>query len=188
MSATQAAADTSSKSAKGRREKDGSEKVVTLQPLRVSLKHLASLYDSKKAAESAFREAVKKIAEKTGLMSAVVNKLISARAKDTVFDEARKAEQLSMIFSEIGGESGPEQQSFSDTMETGAARPPKKNGNGKGAKNGKDEPQPPIGEGDPPESDALAGTDLEQRPHKDGAMDRYLAGKEAATSAAGKAH
>jgi hypothetical protein len=158
-SAAPQSTETKSRAASGRKEKDGTEKVITLQPLRVRLKHLAALHDTHVAARDNYNAGVKKVAEDCGLMSSVVNKLIKARAKDTVFDEARKAEQLSMIFAEIGGEAEPERQSTLDSMNNGAAKPPK-NGNGKAAKNGNGE-EPPIGDGAAPAVDPLKGTDLE---------------------------
>ena len=138
----------------GRKERDGTEKTITMMPLRKSLRHLASLNDALDAARSSYNAGVKAIAEKTGLMATVINKLVKSRAKDTVFEEARKAEQLSMLFSEFGGEEADPQSSL-DSLNTGAAKPQK---NGKGAKDG--DANAPIGEGGAPDTDPLKGTDL----------------------------
>ncbi len=142
---------------RGRRDKDGTEATIKLQPLRVSLKHLMSLKVSADAAREQYNAGVKAVAEKTGLMSSVVSKLVKARSGDKFDDERRKAEQTALLFDEIGEDENPERQSSLDSMESGAAKPPK---NGKGAKNG-DGTQPPIGEGEPPADPQFAGTDLD---------------------------
>jgi len=144
---------------RGRRDKDGTEHTITLQPLRKKLKHLMALKESADAAREQLGSAVKAVAEETGLMSGVVRKLVNARCGDRFDDERRAAEQTALIFDEIGEDLNPEQQQQSlDSLSNGAAKP---NGNGKATKNG-DGAQPPIGEGDPPADDPLGGAVLEK--------------------------
>lgn len=136
------------KTVAGRKDRDGAEKVVTLQPLRKKLKHLAALKDTLDGARGSFNAAVKAVAEETGLMSSVITKLIKARSDDKVDDERRKADQLSMVFAEIGGVEHPGRQaSFSDSLATGKAVPAK-------SSSASDDPTPPA-------VNPMKGTDLD---------------------------
>lgn len=139
---------------RGRRDKDGTEHTITLQPLRKKLKHLMTLKESSDAAREQLSKAVKGVAEETGLMSAVVRKLVNARCGERFDDERRAAEQTALIFDEIGEDLNPERQPSLDSLDNGAAKP-----NGKPAKNG-DAAQPAIGQGDPPASDPFAAANL----------------------------
>lgn len=159
MEASTQAAPSTSTSVSGRKDKDGVEKSIELWPLKKKLKHLMATKENADAARDNYNAAIKAVAEETGLMAVVVKKLVKARADDKVFDEKRKADQLSMVLDEVGGidDAGPEPE-FSDSLKTGKANATSKK-NGKAAKNG-DVAQPPIGAGAPPAQDPLEGTDL----------------------------
>jgi hypothetical protein len=142
---------------RGRRDKDGTEHSITLQPLRKKLAHLMSLKGSADAARESLGTAVKAVAQETGLMASVVRKLVNARCGERFDDERRVAEQTALIFDEIGDDAHPELQFGAlDSLQTGAAEKPKKNGK-PGRRDGA---QPPVGEGAPPAEDPLKGTDL----------------------------
>lgn len=138
---------------RGRRDKDGTEHNITLQPLRKKLAHLMTLKGSADAARESLGTAVKAVAQETGLMASVVRKLVNARCGERFDDERRAAEQTALIFDEIGDDAHPELQFGAlDSLKTGAAEKPKR---GRKAK-----ADAPIGEGDAPDSDPLQGTDL----------------------------
>jgi hypothetical protein len=142
---------------RGRRDKDGTEHSITLQPLRKKLAHLMALKSSADAARDNLGAAVKAVAQETGLVSSVVRKLVNARCGERFDDARRAAEQTALIFDEIGDDAHPELPFGAlDSLKTGAAEKPKKNGK-TGRRNGE---QPPAGEGAPPAEDPLRGTDL----------------------------
>lgn len=147
----QAATSSTTKGVPGRKDHDGGEQVVNIIPLRKKLLNLEVLKGVADDARESFNDAVKAVAEETGLMSSAVKKLVKARTDDKVDDEKRKAIQVAMLFEEIGAEDPQRQLEYSDSLATGASTVGKKNASKK---------QPPIGAGAPPAADPLDGTDL----------------------------
>lgn len=86
-----------------RKDSDGQEKVIELDALRDRLEHLIGLRRQAKEAADEYGEAVKAVAERAGLLSTTVRKFVAARAGDDFSESARKAEQLAMVFEEVGG-------------------------------------------------------------------------------------
>ena len=118
---------------KGRKDAEGQEKIITIKPLRKALSELLTLKGRLDTAKDRFGDAVKAVAEQSGLMSSVVRKLVKAKAGDSYDDEKRKVDQAALVFEEFAGETGEQPAAAAPT-----------NGNGK-----------PKDDGDP-----LAGTDL----------------------------
>ncbi|HEY4037832.1 MAG TPA: hypothetical protein VGM15_03340 [Burkholderiaceae bacterium] len=86
----------------GRKDAEGQEKVITLDPLREKIDYLVGLKREAESAAEIYAEGVKTVAEQAGLLSATVNKFVGARLKN--FDEKRRmCAQLEMCFEEIGG-------------------------------------------------------------------------------------
>src|SRR5882672_10716178 len=88
------AATETGKSVRGRKDQ-GQEAVIKNEVLSAKLKELVHLYNKKTEAAEAFNDAVKRTAEKSGNLSAVVAKVAAASANDKFEDEKKKADQLS---------------------------------------------------------------------------------------------
>jgi hypothetical protein len=87
---------------KGRIE-EGQEKVITLAPLVERVDELVSLYGEVVAIRDGFNDAVKAVAEASGLQASVVSKFVKARATAERFNaKKRDADQLSLCFDEVG--------------------------------------------------------------------------------------
>lgn len=89
------------KSARGRKDGDGQEAVIKLKPLKESFKELATLYTKAEDSKDKFNDAVKKVAERSGLMSSVVSKLVKAKSGEKFEDVKRTADQMSIVFAEF---------------------------------------------------------------------------------------
>jgi hypothetical protein len=86
----------------GRKEKDGAEAVIKLETLRVRLHDLIALRIKSGQAAADYNDAVKAVAEASGLLSATVNKFVRARAGDNFLEDKAKAQQLALCFEELG--------------------------------------------------------------------------------------
>lgn len=86
-----------------RKDKDGQEAVIKLDRLRDKVDHLLSLFRAQADAATEYGDAVKAVAEVSGLNASTVRKFIAARAGDDFEEAARKYEQLAMVFEEVGG-------------------------------------------------------------------------------------
>lgn len=89
----------SGKAVKGRKDQ-GQEAVIKPDVLEGKLKELVHLHNKKTEASDAFNDAVKRVAEKSGLLASVVAKVVAASAGDKFEDEKKKAQQLSLAFEE----------------------------------------------------------------------------------------
>ena len=92
--------------AKGRKDSTGQEDVIKTKPLKDAIDDLIALHGKKQNANDKFNAAVKAVAEKSGLLSSVVRKLVNARAGDKWEEESRKVVQLGIVFEEVGAISG----------------------------------------------------------------------------------
>jgi len=87
--------------ARGRQDRAGQEKVIRMQELTERLPHLVSLHNTAKDAAEDFSSAVKSIAEKSGLLSSVVRRIVTAKAGDNFDEKKKEAQQLSLAFDEL---------------------------------------------------------------------------------------
>ena len=92
------------KDTRGRKDtnkEDGA--VIKLEPLKKSLRELGTLATKAAAANEQLKDAVKKVAEKSGLLASVVRRLVKAHSGDSdqFNDEKRKAEQMQLVLDEI---------------------------------------------------------------------------------------
>jgi hypothetical protein len=90
--------------ARGRKETDGQEKVISTKPIRESVTELCQLKVKADAARDRLNVAVKAVAEKSGLLSSVVRKFVNARAGENFEEEKRKVEQLGLVFDEVSNQ------------------------------------------------------------------------------------
>lgn len=92
---------------RGRKDRDRDDgEAIKLEPLKKSLRELGQLAMKAADANANLKDAVKKVAEKSGLLSSVVRRLVKAHSGDSdhFADEKRKAEQLGIVFDEIAYE------------------------------------------------------------------------------------
>ena len=91
--------------ARGRKEKtaDHQESVIRITELSTAVINtlVADLKHAQEAAEG-FADGIKAQAEKAGVQSSVLRKLITARAGENFEDRKRDAQQLALLFEEIG--------------------------------------------------------------------------------------
>ncbi len=88
--------------AAARKDCDGQEKIIELDELRKALPVLTQDYATYAQAKVVLNESIKATAERAGLLSSVVRKLVVSRASDKTIDDKRKAQQMSLVFEEIG--------------------------------------------------------------------------------------
>lgn len=85
--------------ARGRKDRNsGQEAVIKLDAVKTKVSHLEKLYTAQVDATNAYSEAIKAVAEKSGLLANVVSKFIKAKVNDRVEDKRREATQLSLLF------------------------------------------------------------------------------------------
>ena len=77
-------------------------KGINLTALRQSLPELEAACNHKLEAAEDYKNAVTVCALTSGIMPAVLSQYIVARVTDTVAKKARSAEQLNLLFDEIG--------------------------------------------------------------------------------------
>jgi hypothetical protein len=83
--------------ATGRVNPDGQEMVIDEKVVVAALPGLERLYREKQEASEAFNDAVKKAAEKAGVNSGPLKKLVVARCKEKTEELARDQEQLALM-------------------------------------------------------------------------------------------
>ena len=88
--------------ARGRKNADKQEAVITMAPVKESIDELVALKIQADAAGDKFNDAVKATAEKAGLLASVVRKFVQARAGEKFEEEKTKCVQLSLVFEEVG--------------------------------------------------------------------------------------
>jgi hypothetical protein len=91
------------RSAQGRKDKDRQEKAIEVKKLDEKMDHLVGLHNACKEASSSFSDAVKSVAESSGLQASVVRRFVAAKAGENFGDRKRDAEQLALVFDEIAG-------------------------------------------------------------------------------------
>ncbi len=95
----EAATETTATKVRGRKDQ-GQEVVPQPDALRKKFKELVHLHNKKTEASEAFNDAVKAVAEKSGLLAVVVAKVVAASANEKFEEEAKKAGQLALAFEE----------------------------------------------------------------------------------------
>jgi hypothetical protein len=89
-------------SARGRKDRSGQEAVIKLAPVKERVDEMVQLYEVYKDSGAQLNEGIKALAEASGLMASVVRKFIVARAGDNFDEKKREADQLSLVFDEVG--------------------------------------------------------------------------------------
>lgn len=117
------------KGAPGRKERDGSEAVIKLETLQTRMQDLVELRIAASDAAREYNEAVKAVAEATGLLSVTVNKIVRSKAGNSYVEDKVKAQQLALVFEECG--------EFDSPSGSGTPKPKAKD----------DEPQLPLDNG-----------------------------------------
>jgi len=82
----------------GRVDSEGQEAVIKMGPIKDNIMELVNLYTESNEAGAKLNDAIKATAEKSGLLASVVRKFVVARAGEKFAEEARRVEQLSLIF------------------------------------------------------------------------------------------
>ena len=91
--------------ARGRRDR-GQEAVIKLETIKTRVGELVKLQKAAEDAAETFGDAIKKAAEDSGLLAATVRKFVKARAGDKFEEEKTKAQQLALVFEEVGEDEG----------------------------------------------------------------------------------
>ncbi len=89
--------------ARGRQDRSGQEKVIDKTKLTEKLDHLVRLHTSAKEAQKDLSDAIKAVAEKSGLLASVVRKIVVAKAGESFEEKKKEAEQLALMFDEVQG-------------------------------------------------------------------------------------
>ena len=76
--------------------------MIKLNPLKEVVTYLIELYTKSGEAADKLNDAIKATAEKTGLMASVIRKYVVARAGESYEERKRDADQLSLVFEEVG--------------------------------------------------------------------------------------
>ena len=76
--------------------------VIDLTMIGSKLEHLDGLCRAKRAAATDFNEACKVIGQEARVEASVLSKFITARVAETSDKAAKHADQLSLLFSEVG--------------------------------------------------------------------------------------
>lgn len=95
------------RSAKGRKDNEGQEAVIKTQPLKDNIKELMLLKKKLEDATGNMNAAIKRTAEKSGLLSSVVRRLVNARHSGKFAEEKVKVDQLGIVFEEVGEDQTP---------------------------------------------------------------------------------
>jgi hypothetical protein len=88
------------RSTKGRQDRSGQEAVIKMAALDERMPHLVKLHGNAKDASKDFSQAVKAVAEKSGLLASVVRRFVTAKAGEHFEDKQKEAYQLSLVFGE----------------------------------------------------------------------------------------
>lgn len=86
---------------KGRQDSSKQEKTIEVKKLDEKMDHLVSLHTACKEASTNFSDAIKAVAESSGLQASVVRRFVAAKAGDNFGDRKRDAEQLALVFEEV---------------------------------------------------------------------------------------
>lgn len=88
--------------ARGRKDADKQEQVIKTKFVVDRIADLCDLYSKAQATNDKLNDAIKAVAEQSGLLAATVRKFVVARAGENFEEAERKVVQLALIFDEIG--------------------------------------------------------------------------------------
>lgn len=91
------------RSARGRQDRSGQEKVIDKTHLVEKVPYLVELHTRARDAQKDLSGAIKAVAEKSGLLASVVRKIIVAKAGESFDEKKKEAEQLALMFDEVQG-------------------------------------------------------------------------------------
>lgn len=92
-------------SPRGRKNQStGQQEPIRLAPIKNSIGELVALYMEQHESAARCSNAIKAVAERSGLLANVVRKFVKARAGEKFEEEKRTVEQLSLVFEEVGEE------------------------------------------------------------------------------------
>lgn len=95
-------ADRAIAKAKGRKDADHQEAVIRTRIVKEAIDDLCDLHAKRQEAADCYNDAVKAVAEKSGLLASAVNRFVVARAGEKFEEAKRKCDQLSLLFEEVG--------------------------------------------------------------------------------------
>jgi hypothetical protein len=96
------AASTGSRRRVGSRQgTDQQDEAIRLEELRKKVGYLVRLHNTAQDAKEEFAEAVRAVAEASGLQAKVVRRFVVAKAGTTFEKKKKEAEQLSLVFDEV---------------------------------------------------------------------------------------
>lgn len=90
------------KRVRARKDSDGQEAVIDTGVIKDRIEELVRLHSKVVEARTDLAEAVKSAAEEAGLNAGAVRKFVQARAAEDFSKHRQKAEQLSLLFDEVG--------------------------------------------------------------------------------------
>lgn len=91
---------------RGRKNRDGGEETIKIQPIKEAVGELMTLYKKAQSAMGAYNDARKKVSERSNCNSADLNKLIKSSAKGDFEDVRRHIEQQQVLFESVGEVAG----------------------------------------------------------------------------------
>ena len=86
----------------GRKDAEKQEQTIQTSEIRTRASHLLELHERAKIASADYSEAIKAAAEASGLNASTVRSYIAAVSSEQFRDRARKAQQLALVFDELG--------------------------------------------------------------------------------------
>jgi hypothetical protein len=90
------------KRVKARKDSDGQEAVIETAVIKERIEELVRLHQAVVDARTDLTEAVKSAAEDSGLNAGAVKAFVRARAAEDFSKHKQRAEQLSLLFDEVG--------------------------------------------------------------------------------------
>lgn len=87
---------------RGRKEKDGTEETIKVQPIKDACSEMMKLYKKLETARGNFNDGIKAVAERSGVNSSTLKKLVKASADGNFVDVRRKVDQQSIVFEQVG--------------------------------------------------------------------------------------
>jgi len=84
-----------------KQDNQGDEQIVDLNAFHDRLPHLLDLREKAENANADLREAIKGVAEKSGLYAANIRAVVNAKFKQNEEAVERKATQLALVFEEV---------------------------------------------------------------------------------------
>jgi len=86
---------------RSRQGNDQQDEVIRLEELRKKVGYLVKLHTAAKDAREEFAEAVRAVAEASGLQAKVVRRFVVAKSGTTFEKKKKEAEQLQLVFDEV---------------------------------------------------------------------------------------